>query len=425
MTRTRPVLATIALAALAAAASAQTIQPPFDADYSYVNLGNPSGIPGPLGGITFDPTDANRVLIGGSANQPAGAVYAIAVVRDAQQHIVAFSGAATLWSTAPNIDGGLAFAPNSVLFATGYNTNKLHQIPMGQSAPAKTIDLNALGIASSVGTLQFTPPGYVGAGKLRIASYNAGTWYSADIVPDGAGTFDLANITTGPTLQNGPEGILYPPAGSPQFADGSSVLVNEYGGGQISVYQLDANGDPIVATRQAFMIGLGGAEGATRDPVTGDFLFTTFGGANTVIAVRGFPACSGKAVAYGAGVAGSGGFVPSLAAVSVPCVGNSLAALSLQGGLGGTLCVVLLGTSAANIPVPYYGGTVLVAQSVVNSIVLGGTPGVPGDGGFTVRQPIQNDVMLSGTHVYLQAILLDPGAVRGCSFTAGIDATIG
>jgi hypothetical protein len=39
-----------------------------------------------------------------------------------------------------------------------------------------------------------------------------------------------------------------------------------------------------------FISGLDGAEGALLDPVTGDFLFSTFGGGSRVIAVRGFAA---------------------------------------------------------------------------------------------------------------------------------------
>jgi hypothetical protein len=43
-----------------------------------------------------------------------------------------------------------------------------------------------------------------------------------------------------------------------------------------------------VGTRTDFITGLSGAEGAFIDPVTGDFLFSTFGGGNSVIRVSGF-----------------------------------------------------------------------------------------------------------------------------------------
>jgi hypothetical protein len=56
----------------------------------------------------------------------------------------------------------------------------------------------------------------------------------------------------------------------------------------VAVYALDANGDPVLASRRNFLTGLEGAEGATLDPVTGDFLFSTFGGGDRVVLVSGF-----------------------------------------------------------------------------------------------------------------------------------------
>jgi hypothetical protein len=53
---------------------------------------------------------------------------------------------------------------------------------------------------------------------------------------------------------------------------------------------VNADGDPIISTRRQFITGLDGAEGALLDPVTGDFLFSTFGGGSRVIVVRGFRA---------------------------------------------------------------------------------------------------------------------------------------
>ena len=79
------------------------------------------------------------------------------------------------------------------------------------------------------------------------------------------------------------------PSGSPQFS-GPSLLVSEYGVDEVAAYQVNANGDPIIATRRSMITGLDGAEGALLDPVTGDFLFSTFGGGSRVVAVRGFRA---------------------------------------------------------------------------------------------------------------------------------------
>lgn len=53
-------------------------------------------------------------------------------------------------------------------------------------------------------------------------------------------------------------------------------------------YEIDSNGDPVLASKRAFLTGLSGAEGAAIDPLTGDFLFSTFGGGNRVLVIRGF-----------------------------------------------------------------------------------------------------------------------------------------
>jgi hypothetical protein len=68
------------------------------------------------------------------------------------------------------------------------------------------------------------------------------------------------------------------------------MLVSEYSAGTVGSYVIDANGNPILSSRQDFVTGLSGAEGAAIDPLTGDFLFSTFGGANQVVDVRGFAA---------------------------------------------------------------------------------------------------------------------------------------
>jgi hypothetical protein len=81
---------------------------------------------------------------------------------------------------------------------------------------------------------------------------------------------------------------VYVPPGSPDFTDFGSVLVSEYDGNAVTTYAIDANGDPLPATRAVFIDGLTGAEGAISDPLTNDFLFSTFGGGDHVIVVRGF-----------------------------------------------------------------------------------------------------------------------------------------
>ena len=66
-----------------------------------------------------------------------------------------------------------------------------------------------------------------------------------------------------------------------------SLLVSEYSASTIGADEIDANGNPILSTRRDFITDLMGVEGAAIDPLTGDFLFSTFGMTSDVIAVGG------------------------------------------------------------------------------------------------------------------------------------------
>jgi hypothetical protein len=275
----------------AGSASGQTLAAPFDGSYTVQDLGQVPGVPDSLGGITFKAGTTDRLLIGGLANDAAGALYEIGVVRDASGHIVGFSGSATRFADAAYNDGGVAYGPGGVLFLARWPQNELGQMKPGSVVTDKVISLTALGIESSLASMQFVPPGQPGAGSLKLASYRGGAWYDADVVADGAGTYDLANVReiVDSRIDGGPEGFVYVPTGSPQFS-GPSLLVSEYGVDEVAAYQVDADGDPLIATRRSIITGLDGAEGALLDPVTGDFLFSTFGGGSRVVAVRGFRA---------------------------------------------------------------------------------------------------------------------------------------
>ena len=294
----RTLLVVAALAAVVAPVSAQIIEAPFATDYSFVDLGTVPMLPPNAGGLTFVPGNPNQLLIGGAANGLNGKIYSIGLTRDASQHVNGFSGTATFVATAAGIgsggiDGGLAFGPSGILFYTSYSDNSLGQIKPGSTSPDLQIALTALGIASSVGTLAFVPAGFPGAGRFKLVQYTSpGNWY--DVVlgsPHANGTYPISSVTLKATIGFGPEGVIYVSDDNPQFAN-ASALVSEYSAGSMSAYEIDANGDPIVATRRVFMTGLSGAEGATIDPLTGDFLFSTFGGSNRVIVVTGFVAPS-------------------------------------------------------------------------------------------------------------------------------------
>src|SRR5687767_2301264 len=136
-------LAILVLLLCATAAGGQTIQPPYNASYTLLNLGAVPGLPTPYGGLAFLPSNPNVIVIGGLANSPSGALYSIGVVRDAQNHITGFTGTATLSSEGQYNDGGVVFGPGGVLFYTRYPVNELGQIEPGSTVNNRIIGLTA------------------------------------------------------------------------------------------------------------------------------------------------------------------------------------------------------------------------------------------------------------------------------------------
>lgn len=258
----------------------------FSGAYTCNSLGTPTAVTGRLGGVTF--LDNSTLLIGGNANEGGGYIASIGVTRDAANHIIGFSGPSTTYASAPFIDGGLTFGPNGVLFATGYPNNTILQFKPGSTAPDRVDAAN--GNLASLGSLLFVPTGFAGAGGLKLLSYNNGNFSDATLTPDGTGTFAIASGTPAATLSGGPEGAVYVSGANAGFGGFNSLLVAEYGAGSVGAYRIDANGNPIVATRQTFLSGLSGAEGALIDSLTGDFLFSTFGSGNQLFVIQGFVA---------------------------------------------------------------------------------------------------------------------------------------
>lgn len=280
----------------ASAAQAQTLGADFAASYTATNLGSVTDLPPLYGGLTF--LNNNTLLIGGAANTAAGLLYSVGVTRDALNHITGFSGPAKQFGTSIGEfnDGGVVFGPGGVLFTSRWPNNELGQTRPGSPDEDKIIDLAALGVAGSHAAINFVPGSFSGAGNVKLVSWGGGEWYNATLTPDGAGTFDLVGITqidlNGAddgfgNLPGGPEGFTYVSEGNPGFAV-NSMLVSDFSDGSVSAYEVDANGDPILSTRRSFVDGLDGAEGAVLDPLTGDFLFSTFGGGDRILLVSGF-----------------------------------------------------------------------------------------------------------------------------------------
>jgi hypothetical protein len=282
---------------LVGTARAQTLGTDFAPHYSVTDLGSVAGLPPLYGGLAF--ANPNLLIIGGNANTAAGVIHEVAVLRDpATQRITGF-GTATPFrggTIGTFNDGGVVFGPDGVLFTSQWPANKLGQTKPGSTVEDKVIDLAALGVAASHAAVGFVPAGFGGTGLVKLVSWGGGEWYSAGLTPDGNGTFDLTGLVrigldsaTG-NLPGGPEGFVYVPGSNPGFFGNNSMLLSEYSDGNVVAYQLDMFGNPLVSTRRVFLGGLEGAEGAVLDPLTGDFLFSTFGGGDRIVRVSGFTA---------------------------------------------------------------------------------------------------------------------------------------
>lgn len=270
--------------------AATSLGPDFVDDYTLIDLGAPEGVPLPLGAVTIKADDPDVMLIGGSANTPSGAIYAVPLTRDpVTDEISGFAGPGTFYAGAPNIDGGLVYMPGTqTLLYTAYPSNRLGQILPGQTEPAQIDDLTSTGIPSSVGSLVFTPASFTDAGALRIMSFATGGFYTLSYSADGDGTYTLGAVATpGPAVPSGAEGAAYVPAGSAGFP-APSILVANYSQGAVTAYEVDGAGVPMLSSARPFLSELTGAVGSHIDVLSGDFLFSSFSGGNNVTLVRGF-----------------------------------------------------------------------------------------------------------------------------------------
>jgi hypothetical protein len=289
-------LYTIALASLLSlglytqTAFALVIGPDFVGDYTATDLGGVAGLTPSYGGMVFKAGDNNTLLIGGSANTAAGRYFEVPVIRDGMDNITGFGALTVFGNVGEFNDGGIAYGPGGVLFTAQWNVNKLGQTKPGSTDEDKIIDLIPLGITtdSSISGLNLVPAGFSGAGGFKAVSWVGGSWFDIVLSPDGSGTFDILSATLITVLGGGPQGFVFiDDVGNSGFGV-DSLLISEFSSGSIGVYDLDVNGDPLLGTRRDFITDLVGAEGAVIDPLTGDFLFSTFGGGDRIIRVDGF-----------------------------------------------------------------------------------------------------------------------------------------
>jgi len=266
------------------------IQAPFSAFYYATDLGPVPQPPSLLAGaVTFLAGDPDTLLIA-RPDPETWDIYSIGVQRDATGHIVGFSGTPAFFASTGYGNGDMDYDPSGILFLGCCATNELRQIKPGSAAADKVIDMAPFGVADAVSGLGFVPEGFPGAGQFKVVSWDGGEWYTVGLAADGLGTFDVTHATLETQIQGGPAGLVYVPSGYPLFPGQGGLLVSEYSAGEIAAYELDADGDPLPETRRSFITGLdGGPAGAVFDPVTGDFVFSTYGNPRVLVVRRVTP----------------------------------------------------------------------------------------------------------------------------------------
>jgi hypothetical protein len=283
----RSSLLLLAATLLAAVAGAQ-IQLPAGYRVAATVPASALNVPGPIGGIEFQP-DGRVLFMAGGASYSSASVYAVPVVRDPFTHRITGYGQGNPVASAPEIDGGLQFGPRVTLFFTRYQVNELGQIvgttPFSAPLPSTT---------QSVGGLTFVPAGLPNAGQLLVSSYEKGDLFVVSLQDHNTGTFTPTAVNLFASLPAGTEGLRYVPSGSLA----GDLLFANYDNKPASILTMDIDGNsglPVGGSANprlsTFATGIVGAEGLAFDPLTHDLLITTWQGtpSNSLIRVTGFP----------------------------------------------------------------------------------------------------------------------------------------
>jgi hypothetical protein len=253
--------------------------------FSLFSLGNVPDVaaqysPNPYSyqGITIN---GNSLLLAvGNAATPQQNIFALPLIRT-NNHISGFGGS-SLYTTVTSentgefgnlMAGGLVSAgPNGVLFTTqGYSYLGQGDVPAGNTA---RLDLTG-NTGAFTGGLQYVPSGFSGAGQLKISSFITGDWYTLNL----GGSFGSYTLTsfTKYSVSAPAYAFDYLPVNA-TFTQ-PSVIVGDAATPGLTVYALDANGNPCpgCAAPMHVVTGTGGIGfGLVRDPLTGDVLFTSW-----------------------------------------------------------------------------------------------------------------------------------------------------
>ena len=124
---------------------------------------------------------------------------------------------------------------------------------------------------------------------------------------------------------------------------------------------------------------------------------------------------------YGSGLAGTGGFEPTLTGDGCPAPEQSFT-LHVAQGMGGSFGGLMMGSQSASIP--YNGGTGLLQPTFTIWHYLSGPYGDAGVGQWSTTIQLPGNPYLTGNTAYFQGLYSDPQAPQGVSLTAGLEVRI-
>jgi len=226
-----------------------------------------------------------------------------------------------------------------------------------------------------------------------------GSWVWLDHLAAGTG-LPRRIFATDVNADGLPDVVLSPPVDA---ANGSSVWLNV----SSSFVEFSVPGITQILRADAFA----DADGDGDEDVV----------AASVVSNRRFEGpTAGSKRQYGAGLAGSGGMIPTLGEAGPFRMGQPCE-LRVTGALGGTLGVMVMGDQP--IDVPAFGGSLLVSPVFFWTFVASGPFGEPGAGTYVF--PWTVTPAMAGITFYKQAGLVDPSAPQWIAISNAIRVTTG
>ncbi len=418
---------------------AQSVDPFYAGHYSIRSISNILTVPRFLGGVVIRTNNPNVMLVAGESESPAAKIYQVTLQRGADGHITNFTGTATVFANTPGasedgnppwtgLSGDWDFGPNGVLFYLSPD-NSLGQIKSGFTSPAKHVDMGVAAGITVGGGVVTVPAGLPGAGRFKFLAASGSAWYDVPLTSDGSGTYNVGSPAATVALVGiFPFGAVYVPAGTAGFANASIVLCHV--SGSLLTYEVNSNGDPLPATVRTFVTGLVNPTGVSRDPVTGDFIFTSFDDTEGFYVVGNFAPAPLPSVTIinptnGAKFTAPAGFdvtaIPSTPGGTVADVKIYQNSVPIS-----TNTIVPYSALVGGLPAGSYNYQAIVTDgigrmatsSVVSVTVTNPTPNVPPS--VTLTNPINNSTIFSCTGFRLLATASDlDGAVTKVEFYAG------